>query len=212
MQLYYVIALIIAIVTHEVAHGYVAYLCGDTTAKLAGRLTLNPIRHVDPFGSIILPGILLLSGLPTFGYAKPVPVNIQRLRRPRNQSVLVALAGPGVNLLWLGLAVLVGHLTGCTWSGTCVGTPFLIVRLCVAFAVVNVSLAVFNLLPIPPLDGSALVERLLPKSMLRQYFSFRAIALPFSMVLFIVDSMTWHVTGHLLGYVQDWVIRIVLPN
>jgi Zn-dependent protease len=163
-----------SIILHEVSHGVVALWFGDDTAKQAGRLTLNPIKHIDPFGTVILPLLLSLSGLGAFGYAKPVPVNPSRLRHPRNDGLLVSLAGPATNvglatasLVWLRFVRHPAFFS--TVSGP------LADRIVLLFGFVNVLLAVFNLIPIPPLDGSAMVERALPKSwwpawlMVRQY-------------------------------------------
>jgi Zn-dependent protease len=152
-----------SIILHEVSHGVVALFFGDDTAQRAGRITLNPIRHVDVFGTLILPALLALSGYGLFGYAKPVPVNPSRMRHPANDAVLTSLAGPATNVL---LAVLAGvwlrqlhpqvlSLYGGAWR----------LRIVFAFGFVNVTLAVFNLLPIPPLDGSAVIARFLPKDM-----------------------------------------------
>jgi Zn-dependent protease len=136
----------------------VALMFGDDTAKRAGRLTLNPVSHVDPIGTVILPAILVLSGHPAFGYAKPVPVNVRRLRNARNASLVVSLAGPAVNIVLAGLAALALR----RWSISPFGPPPLGWRVVLALGEANVILAVFNLIPIPPLDGSAVVERLLP--------------------------------------------------
>ena len=155
--------LVPSVILHEVSHGLVAYLFGDDTAKRAGRLTLNPIAHVDPFGTLILPLILSLSGLGAFGYAKPVPVNPRKLRRPKEQSLYVSLVGPVVNVaLALLAALLLGRLTSTVTSGNLILLDGELSRVLFYFGLVNVTLAVFNLLPIPPLDGSALVERWLP--------------------------------------------------
>jgi len=155
--------LVPSVILHEVSHGLVAYLFGDDTAKRAGRLTLNPIAHIDPFGTLILPLILSLSGLGAFGYAKPVPVNPRNLRRPREQSLYVSLAGPAVNVaLALLAALLLGRLTSTVTRGNVILLDGEVARVLFYFGLVNVILAVFNLLPIPPLDGSALVERWLP--------------------------------------------------
>lgn len=168
-----------SVVLHEVSHGYVAYKCGDDTAKRAGRLTLNPIPHIDPVGSILLPALMIFSGLPPIGYAKPVPVSINRLRKPRNQSVYVALAGPIVNLLLVVLA----------WAVCSVLIQFnygLNSDLFVYFillGIINLFLAVFNLIPIPPLDGSAVVERLVPRKHLGAYFELRRRMLPVVLIL-----------------------------
>ncbi|UCC68739.1 MAG: site-2 protease family protein [Armatimonadota bacterium] len=143
---------LLAIVLHEVAHGYVAYRLGDDTAKRAGRLTLSPIAHLDPFGTIFFI-VSSLAGL-GFGWAKPVPVVIERLRNPRRDEILVTLAGPAANLLqafaWAFVLRLVLHL----------GHVALVI-ICVWGVAINVLLMIFNLLPIPPLDGSHVAFRLL---------------------------------------------------
>ncbi len=179
------LVIIPSIILHEVTHGFVALMFGDDTAKRAGRLTLNPIPHIDPFGTIILPALLVMSGLPAFGWAKPVPVNISRLRHPRNDEVIVALAGPAVNI---GLATILGLLYGLTVPGVVKVEPLslqpLIDQLLLLAGYVNVLLAVFNLLPIPPLDGSAVIERILPRSWLYGYMRIRPFALV--LVLFVV--------------------------
>ena len=149
-----------SVILHEVSHGAVANAFGDDTAKRAGRLTLNPLAHIDPFGTVLLPLLLSLSGVGAFGYAKPVPVNPRKLRNPRQHSLYVSLAGPAVNLslalvsAWI-LRRVDGPLTPIDWQP-------LWVRLVFWLGFLNVILAVFNLLPIPPLDGSALIERVLP--------------------------------------------------
>jgi Zn-dependent protease len=153
-----------SVILHEVAHGAVANFFGDDTAKRAGRLTLNPIRHVDPFGTIVLPLLLSLSGVGAFGYAKPVPITPSRLRDPRRQTLLVSLAGPATNLLLVVIATLLlrGVFAGDLRRAFLIDDLALFARVTFWFGFVNVLLAVFNLLPIPPLDGSALIERVLP--------------------------------------------------
>lgn len=158
-----VIVVVPSIILHEVAHGAVANLLGDDTAKRAGRLTLNPVAHVDPFGTVILPGLLALSGLGAFGYAKPVPVTPSRLRDPRRHSLLVSLAGPGTNIvLAVGSALALRVLYSESFGGQRYYDDDLAVEVLLTLGLVNVLLAAFNLLPIPPLDGSALIERFLP--------------------------------------------------
>lgn len=166
-------AVVPSIILHEVSHGVVALWFGDDTAKKAGRLTLNPIKHVDPFGTVILPVILALSGLGTFGYAKPVPVNVRRLRNPRSHSLVVSLAGPVTNLVLAAIAVVLFRLTvPNTISGFVDDLP-LAPQFFFYLGMLNVVLAVFNLLPIPPLDGSAFIERVLPHDWWPTWLRFR---------------------------------------
>jgi Zn-dependent protease len=165
-----------SVILHEVSHGFVANLLGDDTAKRAGRLTLNPLAHIDPFGTVLLPLLLSLSGVGAFAYAKPVPVNVSKLRNPRQHSLYVSLAGPLVNI---GLAVIAGLLLRTTYRDDFVRVFFnvdqlpLVPQLLFWLGFMNVILAVFNLLPIPPLDGSALVERLLPAQWWPTWLKFR---------------------------------------
>lgn len=165
------IPMILAIVFHEVAHGWVARALGDPTAAEQKRLSLNPLRHVDPFGTIILPGLLKLSGAPVFGWAKPVPVDFRRLRNPRWGMVLVAAAGPLMNfVLAVFAAISLGLLVRATDS---MGEPGLAVLFLAAnlqnFLLVNLFLGMFNLLPIPPFDGSRVVMGVLPAPLARIY-------------------------------------------
>ena len=176
--LLFLAVLIPSIILHEVSHGALALLFGDDTARRAGRLTLNPVPHVDLFGTLILPAILVLSGAPPFGWAKPVPVNVRKLRDPRNQSLLVSLVGPAVNIsLAVAAAVFLHYFRHVSLfvSGGSLFVPPLNApdRALFVFGVVNVVLAAFNLIPIPPLDGSAVLERLLPTSALPSYFRLR---------------------------------------
>ncbi len=155
--------LVPSVILHEVSHGFVANLFGDDTARRAGRLTLNPLPHIDPFGTVILPLILSLSGFGAFGFAKPVPVTVGRLRNPRQHSLYVSLVGPAVNIVLALAAALAlrAFFTVETPVGRFVeDTPAADVL--VKLGIINVILAAFNLIPLPPLDGSAVVERLLP--------------------------------------------------
>ena len=158
----WLVPLVIAIVFHEVAHGLVARRLGDPTAAQLGRLTLNPIRHVDPFGTLILPLLLALAHAPIFGWAKPVPVNYRLLRHPRRDMVLVALAGPGMNLLLAVLGSLVLAATVWTAGGIASPTALFIAQNAINFVLINIFLAIFNLIPLPPFDGGHVVQGLLP--------------------------------------------------
>lgn len=159
----WLVPLVIAIVFHEVAHGLVARRLGDSTAEAKGRLSLNPIRHIDPFGTVILPMLLAISHAPVFGWAKPVPVNYGRLRNPRRDMVLVALAGPGMNLLLAlaGTALLAATIV-VSGGATRTGAAAFVAANALNFVLINIFLAVFNLLPVPPFDGGHVVEGLLP--------------------------------------------------
>ena len=180
--------LIIAIVFHEVAHGWMALMLGDPTAKEQRRLSLNPIRHVDPIGTLLVPGALALFGGPIFGWAKPVPVNARRLNNPRYGMMAVAAAGPGTNLVLALLgSVLFGIFAGFAfdagealpdWAVTAGGT----------FILINVFLALFNLLPIPPFDGSHIVGGLLPRRFARHWQKAQGLGMAFFVILI---AATW---------------------
>ena len=153
---------VIAITTHEAAHGFVADRLGDDTARRLGRVTFNPLRHIDPIGTILLPAILLISGARfLFGWAKPVPVNFHRLRQPRRDMVLVAAAGPGINIALAILSAVLMHLTPLLQPGVA-GWVGLGLVYSVQF---NLMLAIFNMLPLPPLDGGRVAMGLLPNAL-----------------------------------------------
>ncbi len=202
MALALIPALIIAIVFHEVAHGWTALMLGDPTAKESKRLSLNPIRHVDPIGTVVVPGALALSGLPVFGWAKPVPVIKSRLNNPRFGMMAVAAAGPGTNLVLAAIGALVlGFLAGQGVqpdgaSGFAAGALY-------SFILINIFLALFNLLPIPPFDGSHIVEGLLPRGAARAYDKLRPFGFPLLFLLLLV--IPW--------FFPQWGIveRVVLP-
>lgn len=188
----WIIPLVIAIVFHEVAHGLVARALGDPTAAERKRLSLNPLRHVDPVGTVILPLILAVTKMPVFGWAKPVPVNYARLRNPRSGMVLVALAGPGMNLL-LALvgAVLIGLLFLVTGEGEFGGIGAFAAENLFNFVAVNVFLALFNLLPVPPFDGGHVVEGLLPPALATRWASLAKFGFPLLFILLLVVPTIW---------------------
>lgn len=180
--------LVVAIVFHEVAHGWAALALGDPTAKEQRRLSLNPIRHVDPVGTLIVPGALALFGGPVFGWAKPVPVRKNRLHNPRYGMMAVAAAGPGSNLLMaLIAAVAFGLVAGAVFPFD-IGPPPLLLTVLNSFIVINIFLALFNLLPIPPFDGSHIVEGLLPRSMAAQYARLQQVGM---FLLIALIAITW---------------------
>lgn len=155
----WILPAILAITLHEAAHGLVAYRCGDPTARQLGRVTLNPLKHIDPFGTIVLPGLLLLLRVPfVFGYAKPVPVNFRALGNPRRDMVLVAAAGPATNILMAVAAGLLAHLV--VYLPSAAG-QWSLLNLENAI-MINVVLAIFNMIPLPPLDGGRVAVGLLP--------------------------------------------------
>jgi len=179
-------ALIPSVILHEISHGVLALAFGDDTAKRAGRLTLNPIRHIDPFGTIILPALLVLSGLGAFGYAKPVPVNVSRLRHPRNEGVAVSLVGPAVNIvLALAFGLAYAHAVPFSVKLSALDNQPTWAQLVFVAGYINVILAVFNLIPLPPLDGSAVVERILPRSWLPGYYRIRPFTLFLPLIIIV---------------------------
>jgi len=202
LSMWYLIAAAPSIILHEVSHGWVANFFGDPTAKRAGRLSLNPLVHVDPFGSIILPLILSFAQLPVVGYAKPVPVNHRLLRNPRSNGLWVSIAGPAMNvtLSAVGLGICdYGYHSGVNWAE----------QFGFAFGIVNLSLAAFNMLPIPPFDGSALIERFVPDSKMASYYQLRERAMPFVLVLVVVSSYQFNLWGHVMAPLEQWWISLV---
>jgi Zn-dependent protease len=179
-----------SIILHEVSHGVVANHFGDDTAKRAGRLTLNPLAHVDPVGTLLVPGLLALAGGAVFGWAKPVPVTVNRLRDPRQHTLFVSLAGPAVNVALAVLAGIVLRLAFRDDLAFAFGARDLplVPRVLFYLGWVNVLLAVFNLLPIPPLDGSALVERALPASWWPTWLKLRQWGLAIIVLLTVYSS------------------------
>ncbi|HXJ01020.1 MAG TPA: site-2 protease family protein [Micropepsaceae bacterium] len=188
----YAIPVILAVTFHEAAHGFVALYFGDETAKNQGRVTLNPIKHVDLFGTIILPLLLIVSNAGfIFGYAKPVPVNFAQLRNPRWDMLWVAAAGPAMNMLLALVSAL--SLYG---AGLLDGEVAALVGNVLLFSIqLNVMLAIFNMLPLPPLDGSKVIAAFLPMSVMRPYLAFGRYGMTVLLLLLIVLPLLSARTG-----------------
>lgn len=194
-RLMFFIALVPSVVIHEYFHGRVAELMGDKTARLAGRLTLNPIPHIDLFGTIILPLLLVISGSPiVFGWAKPVPINPYNFKEPRKGMMYTGIAGPASNLTMAAAAGFVFRF------GLFSYTP-IIENFLIYFALINIVLGVFNLVPVPPLDGSRIVSGLLPYELAKKYDRFEQYGMGILMVIFIFfNDILWAIIGPVINF------------
>ena len=177
-----ILCFIPAIVVHECAHGYVAYKLGDPTASKAGRLTLNPVKHIDPFGTVILPLMLALTGLPVFGYAKPVPYNPTYFKNIRVGELLTGLAGPIANFIMALVGAAVGFAFYAAGTGE---VAYWGLNIAFYFSLINLFLMFFNLIPIPPLDGSCIIAFFLPDKALAKYYSIQRYAMPVLLIVLI---------------------------
>jgi Zn-dependent protease len=198
----WILPLITAITFHEAAHGFVAHHFGDNTAWERGRVTFNPLKHIDPFGTIVMPAILLLSHSPfLFGYAKPVPVNFRALRNPKMDMVWVALAGPGTNIALALVAALAFHVLNylpadaAQWVADNLKNAL----------VINVVLAIFNMLPIPPLDGGRVAVGLLPRVLAAPLARLE----PYGMLILIGILILLPLAGSQLGLNLDVISAIL---
>ena len=214
-----VLAFVPAIVLHEVSHGYAAYKLGDPTAKSQGRLTLNPLAHIDPWGTVIMPLMLLVMGLPVFGYAKPVPYNPRYFKDIRKGDLIVGLAGPAANLVMalVGAAIMWALWPVISADGFALlrneAVYYIYVYFLQLFVLINLYLMFFNLLPIPPLDGSSIIGFFLPLKYLPKYYEVQRYAMPVFLIVVIVVPYVLHVNpiGVYLGATAGNIVQLLSP-
>lgn len=195
-----------AIVCHEVMHGFAAYKLGDPTAKRAGRLSLNPLKHIDPFGTVIMPLMLMMMHMPVFGYAKPVPYNPAYFKDPRKGDLIVGLAGPFANLVLAIIGAVIFTILAQVLPINLIVQNEVIYYLYTMylpmFTLINLYLMFFNLLPIPPLDGSSIFAFFLPVKYLPKYYQVQRYAFPIFMIVVILVPYVLHVNP--IGVYLDW--------
>jgi len=208
----WVLPIVFAVTFHEAAHGFVAHALGDDTAWRAGRVSFNPLKHIDPFGTVVLPALLLITTHFLFGYAKPVPVDFRRLNHPRRDMILVALAGPGTNVLLAIASALLFYAVDLTPNSA----ADWLARNLVNSLQINAVLCVFNMLPLPPLDGGRVAVGILPPPLARPVAQLEPYGMLILMGLFILayaglDSVLgFNLLGVLIGIPAQALIQFVL--
>ena len=216
-----ILSFVPAIVCHEACHGFAAYKLGDPTAKRAGRLSFNPLKHIDPFGTVIMPLLLMAMNMPVFGYAKPVPYNPAYFEDPRKGDMVVGFAGPAANLLqalvgaalaaalWFALPIVqVASASDFVYYAYFVFLP--------TYVMTNLCLLFFNIIPIPPLDGSSILMFFLPKKHLRTYYKVQQYAMPILLAVLVLvpailpqlNIIGWYMdvtAGNLFSLLYSWM-------
>lgn len=211
------VCIVFSIMVHEIAHGYAAYRLGDPTAKRAGRLTLNPAKHLDPFGSVLLPLIMSFIGGPIFAYAKPVPYNPMYFKDRKKGELIVAFAGPASNLLQAfagaGLCLVAQHLFSPTMSAGGYEALLWLYRIGYYYCLINLVLLFFNIIPLPPLDGASIVTAFLTPSGMEKFYKVKQYSMFILLaLLFLVPMVTpWDPLGWYLQHTAYTVLHVLIP-
>ena len=196
------LAVIIGIVVHESAHALAAYVLGDATARQRGRVSLNPLKHIDPFGTVLLPLLMIAAGGPVFAFAKPVPVYLGNLKHPKRDEVLVSLAGPASNILLACIGAFSLRVLALNLAYSPLAS--FVLEFCLTFISVNLSLAFFNLIPLPPLDGSSVLVPFLKGRALHAYYQVQRYSMPILIVVLYLLPTLLHID--LIGLYFDLTV------